>query len=643
MVGKSCLSLALALSILLFIQPCAICTATTRAFEKYDMDKLPPQDMNGNFTLDEDDEWDITGQGILEGNITMQDESIMIISNANITVNGTIWAKDSSEIIIRSSILRLEIPSPEPVVVEKQYDNPNGFVLIEDGVTLTIEDSSVYLYRHDIDQTTPDGMMIPVEVLVNFGKFVLDSSYLNTRGIISFDTFNVSVTRGIVMHMNCEIDIIDSNLTSGIVFYVNSHGSIHNSNFRSISMQKNTKESDVIISNSILSHTVTIDVVSKVFFQNCELKSCLIVADRSEVFLRNTTLMGLKLQGNATAIMDNSRLSVGPPYPDWDHAWDNSNLTLLNSSFIEVLYFHGNSSISLINSSMNYTVLNEGVIASLSGSSINNLSASENCTVWLQSSVVEKYELNHDTKICNITTLAVTTKLNLQPLQISVELTDLSGETLALSETDEQGKAEFTLIRDIISLNKTTMEMMFSPHIEYCFVEAKYENLQQKEGVDIVGDYVEVGLEFEDYNAPVINDVRFKIDPFLNTHEKVLVSVHVEDEETNLANVTLVYSTDDGTTWEKITMYNTGQNMYENSIPGQSDGTKVRFYIVAEDKCGNTAESEYYAYTVGEGVVLINNMIVITALVLVFAALIWVIIKVLWDKKKLGKYIHRDE
>ncbi len=643
MVGKSFLSIVLVISILLVAQPFNVYSATTRAFEKYDLENLPPQDRNGNFTLDEDDEWDITGQGILEGNITMYDQSVIIMNDANITINGTIWAKDKSNIIIRSSILKLDIPSPDPVIVEEQYDNPNGFFLVEDGASLTIEDSSIYLYRYDIDQPTPDGMMIPIEVLVNFGKFFLNDSYLNTEGILSFETFNVNITRGIVLHMNCEFAIINSNLTSGIVFYVNSHGSIHNSNFRSISMQKNTEESMVIVSNSTLTHTVTIDEVSNVIFQNCNLISCLIVKGWAQAFLHNNTMGGLKLQGNGTVIMDDSKIPVEPLYPDWDHVQDNSNLRLMNSSFIIKLYLHDNVSISLTNSSMNSTIFNDNTFASLTNSSIDYLSAEENSTIWLQNSIIRQYDLHNNTKICNITTLAVYTKLNLFPLQIMVELKDLTGSSLDSSSTNQQGKTEFTLIRDMISINQTTLEITHSSLITFCSIEALYENLHEEEGVDIVGDYAEVGLEFEDYNTPMIDDVQFESDPFLNTHEKVLVSAHVEDEETNLANVTLKYSIDEGITWKKITLYNTGQNIYENSIPEQSDGTKVRFYIIAEDKCGNTEESQYYTYTVGEGVVLINNMIVITALILVFGLLISITVKVLWDKNKVNKYLKRDE
>ncbi len=643
MVGKNVLNVVLTLSTLLAALPIGPCAATTRAFERYDMDTLPPQDSNGNFTLDDDDQWDITGQGVLEGNITMFDESVIIVDNANITVNGTIWAKDNSKIIIRSSNLTMEVPSAYPVVVEKQYDGPHGFMLIEDGASITIENSDLHLVRHQIYED-PGDLMVPGEVLVNFGDFYMGNSYLDTVGSIDYGWGRIALIRGIVMHMNCELNIINSSLVPGIVFYVNSHGAIENTTFRSISMQKNTEESLVIISNSTITHTITIDEVSNTVFNNCELESCLIVKGHGKAILYDTNMGGLKMLENGTVIMDDSEFLIELPlYLGWNHIQDNSNLTLRSSSFIKTLYLFDNSTISLTNSSMNTTILTDNSSITLEGSSIDNLTAEGTATVWLEGSEIGNYTLANDTKICNITTLAVTTSLNRQPIQIPVSILDETGEILASSETDERGKTSFILVRDMIWFNMTSKEMEYSPVTTYVTVEGDHENLHSEKGTAIEGDYVEVTLVFEDYSAPVMDDVRFETDPFFNTNEKVLVSVHVEDEETSLANVALRYSVDGGVTWGNISLYNTGQNVYENSIPGQSDGTKVRFYIVAEDKCGNTVHSRYYAYTVGESVVLVNNLIIITGLTLVFGIIALMTIRGLWHKSKEKKFIHRAE
>ncbi|UCF07988.1 MAG: hypothetical protein JSW28_10165 [Thermoplasmata archaeon] len=646
MVGKGFLGILLAISFVLASLPSEAQGDTTRAFEKYDMVNLPPQDKNGNFTLDEDDEWTITGQGVLEGNITLYEESAVIIDEANITINGTIWVRDSTTIVIRASDLIINVPSSEPVPVARQYDDPRGFVLIEDGASLDVKDSSVYMCRHQFEQQVPD-LIYPAEVFVNFGRFSFENSYLNTEGstttTIFNDTYRYNITRGIVQHMNCEFNITDSNLTSGIVFYVNAHGTIHNTNFRSFSMWKYTAESLVVISNSSIARTTTIAESSNAILRNCQLGSGLTVRGSAMALLVKTTIESLKLEDNATLIMDDSFLYEESSDKGANQVWDHASLTLQNASFVQQLHFHDNSSVTFVNSSMNRTILTEDAEASLSGSFIDNLSAKDNVSVWLQGSDISEYHLENDSNICNITTLAVSTTLNQQPLSILVELEDSEEEVFTSADTNEKGRAEFMLVRDIIAINKSTGEAAFSPHILHCTARASYENLYAEDGVDITGSHIEVELEFEDYDPPVIEDVQFETDPFINTNEEVLITVKVEDEGTNLKNIILRYSTDDGKTWENLILYCIEENVYENSIPGQPDGTKVRFYVQTEDKAGNTAESRYYSYTAGEGLIMINTLIIIAAVTFVIGVILLITIKSLRNKNKVKKYLRRTE
>jgi hypothetical protein len=90
MVEKSYLSIILSLSILLLVLPFDTNISASRAGERYDLETLPPTDENGNFTLVDEDEWDLLDHGYINGNITMYDDSIIIIDNANVTINGTI-------------------------------------------------------------------------------------------------------------------------------------------------------------------------------------------------------------------------------------------------------------------------------------------------------------------------------------------------------------------------------------------------------------------------------------------------------------------------------------------------------------------------------------------------------------------------
>ena len=72
--------------------------------------------------------------------------------------------------------------------------------------------------------------------------------------------------------------------------------------------------------------------------------------------------------------------------------------------------------------------------------------------------------------------------------------------------------------------------------------------------------------------------------------QPVKISVNVTDVESGIKNVTLLYTINNGTSWENRTMsYNTSTSLYEATIPGQPAGKWVQFKIVAYDYAGNNA------------------------------------------------------
>jgi hypothetical protein len=643
---KSFLYILIILLIFLAVQPFHLFIGTTKAFDIYYMDDPPPQDENGNFTLDDEDGWIIFGRGTINGNITAKDEAVIAIEHANVTIKGSIWASDKAKIIIRSSIVRVEVPAGKLVLIENQYDYPNGFVLFEGMTSLVIEDSYVHISRHDIQepgQEIPGGMMLPGEIIVSFGKFTLKDSILNTLSTISDGSVIQSVNRGMVTHGNCELEITDSTFTSGFRFQMETHGIIENTTFRSISMRKSTDEQNLIISNSTVTHTSTLDQISNGLFYNCTLKSLLIVTDRAVAVLKDSTVGGLRLQKNGTVIMEESEFSDAPIYPNWNHLWDNSSLILRDSSYIRFVYCSDNSSISLDNSSMESIELKKNVSITIEDSHIEDLCAEENSTVWIQDSEFGQYHMYHNAKIYNISTLTISTKLNKQPLQVNVRVKDSNKETLASSETNEHGVTEFTLIMDMLSINATSNEIEYSKQDTSCIVDVKFENLHKEVHVDIDSYYVDVVMDLEDFKEPAINNIRYKIEPFLSLEKEIIVSANVVDSETNLQDVFLRFSIDDGKTWENMPMYEIDQGKYEISIPKQKSGTKVRFYISAVDKSGNVAESQYHAVTVGNDEVVLYNIMVIVAIILVIGLLGWIAIKVLWVKNRRRTYIRKTE
>jgi parallel beta-helix repeat protein len=71
--------------------------------------------------------------------------------------------------------------------------------------------------------------------------------------------------------------------------------------------------------------------------------------------------------------------------------------------------------------------------------------------------------------------------------------------------------------------------------------------------------------------------------------QPVKVSVNVTDATSQVKNVTLSYTINNGETWTDLPMNHTASNLYEATIPPQQAGTTVRFKIVAYDHAENTA------------------------------------------------------
>jgi len=80
-------------------------------------------------------------------------------------------------------------------------------------------------------------------------------------------------------------------------------------------------------------------------------------------------------------------------------------------------------------------------------------------------------------------------------------------------------------------------------------------------------------------------------------NEIVTVSVDITDSESGVKNATLQYSLNYTATWTAVVMgYNSTSQLYYATIPGQSEGTYVRYNITAYDN----AENLGFKYGVGQ-------------------------------------------
>jgi PKD repeat protein len=71
--------------------------------------------------------------------------------------------------------------------------------------------------------------------------------------------------------------------------------------------------------------------------------------------------------------------------------------------------------------------------------------------------------------------------------------------------------------------------------------------------------------------------------------QSVKVSVSITDITSQVKNVTLSYTINDGEMWTDLPMNHTASNLYEATIPPQQAGITVRFKIIAYDYAGNNA------------------------------------------------------
>jgi hypothetical protein len=79
-------------------------------------------------------------------------------------------------------------------------------------------------------------------------------------------------------------------------------------------------------------------------------------------------------------------------------------------------------------------------------------------------------------------------------------------------------------------------------------------------------------------------------------HQEVTITVNVIDYGTGIQNVTLWYSTNNGTTWMPLNMTEISANTFQTTIPGFENCTWITYKIIAYDNAGNNATKDNNGY-----------------------------------------------
>ena len=110
---------------------------------------------------------------------------------------------------------------------------------------------------------------------------------------------------------------------------------------------------------------------------------------------------------------------------------------------------------------------------------------------------------------------------------------------------------------------------------------------------------VELGeAETPDEKPPQISKITLTPQNLLWTGQ-VKVSAVVVDEESAVRSVKVFYSTDGGGTWRGLDAASAGGDLFSSTIPGQTLGVNVLYYLEAVDAYGNTARSDTGSYRAG--------------------------------------------
>lgn len=112
-----------------------------------------------------------------------------------------------------------------------------------------------------------------------------------------------------------------------------------------------------------------------------------------------------------------------------------------------------------------------------------------------------------------------------------------------------------------------------------------------------------LGETYEDEDPPLIGTPMRTPTGEVLPNQKVKVAVTATDAKSGMENVTLSYTTNNGTSWISIPMnHNTTTGFYEAVIPEQPVGTLVKYEIIAFDHaCNKSIENnsgQYFIYIV---------------------------------------------
>lgn len=602
----------------------------------------PPPKVGNNYTLAGTDSWLLDMDATYAGNVTLYDQSKLIIRDANVTLYGWVWGRNESSVEITNAYVRMNITGISPVLVKEQYNKPNGFMLIEDHARFTVWNSYFWIQRHDKYNPGKVDYVVPSEVFVSFGTSTITDSILDGKGTFNNSTGHVfSVNRSGCMHGDSQFNVVNT-IMPGFICYVNAHGAIERSTVRSLPVNENTGRMNIFVGNSSITG-MSVRWNSGVTLYNSTISSNIIVGEEADLHLLSNSTVNVTIPVNSQ-VMNNANLFVSHSkiINDLD-ILDNGTVEFDNASLSpnKVCNIGNNGTLTIAEGSwISHVFCSDNATLSLNDSAIDNLTARDNSVTRLKHSAINKVANYQDCLEDNATIyidtilVVVTATVNGKPMPLHMDCLDNLGNRLYSTLTDRP--VAFSVTRQVIT--KTSINTM-----PYCVISVYRGALSYSKQVDLTPttDAVTIQVPLTDNDKPDIKDVSFELYDAIGAVD-ALVRARVSDGGIGVSRAVLRYSVNDGVNWTDLQMYLIGNDTYELTIPGQKPGTKVLFYIYAEDFCLNNATSQRLTYSVPTLAFTLGLSFLVILIILLAVAIVMAVRKHLIKRrfirpKKKGK------
>ena len=230
--------------------------------------------------------------------------------------------------------------------------------------------------------------------------------------------------------------------------------------------------------------------------------------------------------------------------------------------------------------------------------------------------------------------LSIKTLVNNKPVKSKILIDNQLGKNILSTFTTEQGSIFIDLLYESIKDNITTFANSYEVQTSYLGFFKVFNTS--------VGINEEYNISWIDRKSPVISSI--SIDTrFHSTKRPTRIRAIIIDFDVKaIANATIYYKVDlgDGSGWSNwlaAPMLEVENNTFEGEIEDLPDGTKVKFYIEANDILGNRIVSKQKSYSIENP----NLMVSMSGLLFLIIMIILILSYYLKRRSKVNYYIHK--